>query len=219
MASKRNRRAPQETKAALKQLKRKGLYHGDLRKAPTRYAEKLVDEFADVLAGRAQVVAVPKRGIGKREASARARAIAEQFAGNIRAKENRLIVKVARPEEKAVYRPKAKEVVTRYTRPTGELITHKYVAPEAGRLPPLGEGESYALPFNRGKKGIEYVMRATEEDIMALANEYEKKIENPYRGATGFIQIAYPGKERRPTRHKAAAAGSNVVQLDTWRRK
>ena len=234
-SDKKNSAHTQEIKARLKVLKAKGLYSGDLRRAkPTRYATKLANDFADVAAGRAQVVKIAhsktSKNSGSKAAKAKARELAASFSTTMRAKGDRVIVRVANRGERAVYSAKEDTIVTRYQDTAGRTVTHEYIKPSNERLPALNDNERYALPFSRGKDGISYIERATEAEILALANEYETKKNNPYRDATSHIQIAYIGttrakpkapskpKQKRKSRAKPKPS-AEIVNLATERAK
>jgi len=202
-----------------------GLYSGDLRRAePSRYARKLANDFADVLNGRAQIVTIAKqksgRATGAKAARDKAKELASTFGTTMRAKGSKVIVRTASPGERAVYSRTSDTIVTRYKDQAGRIITHEYIKPGNERLPELGPDQTYALPFSRGKDGIFYIERATEEEILALANEYESKGKNPYRDATGHIQIAYIGTTRKkPKSAKRKKRTAEIVDINSARRK
>ncbi len=186
-----------ETRTKLKQLKRRGLYSGDMRrKEPTRYAKNLVKKFEGFFEGSTKIVSVPriksKRSKGVREASKTAREIATKFERLMFSVGNKLMVRTA--GEKVFYKPKTKSIITRRLRTTGVEETHEFVGID---LPDLNDDERYGIPLRRGKHPVEYLTRATKEEILALAEEYETREKNPYRGATGYIQIVYEGRKRK----------------------
>ena len=197
-SDKKNSAHTQEIKARLKVLKKKGLYKGDLRKAPTRYAAKLANDFADVASGRAQVVSIPvTKGRGSKAAFAKAHELAERFSGTMRAKGNKVIVRVSHTSEKPIYFSAKDTIATSYTDSAGRRMYHEYLHADGSALPILSNEQTYALPFSRGVDGISYTYRATEAEILELANQYETKEKNPYVGAIGHIQLVSIGAPAR----------------------
>jgi hypothetical protein len=195
--------ADQEKIDKLKFLKIKGLYNGDLRKKPTRYALSQIKKYEGVLSGREKVITAPSRKIAKE--------ISNNFPETTRFKGKKIIARTMHPSEKVFYSKKEKTIISRYKNKDGETITHEYVKPENGRLPELRENERYALPFARGAGNVAYIERASEEEILALANQYETKEKNPYRGATGHLQIVYPGTKRKRKARVKPPSGENVI--------
>jgi hypothetical protein len=187
----------QALKDKLKVLKKHGLYSGDLRKQPTRYAKSLIKKFDDVISGNAQVVKVPKTK-GEKQARAKARELADAFGDTVRAKGSHVIVKVKDKGEKARYvgGKQGGTIATTRTLESGTVLTHEYIRGGMEHLPPLRPGESYALPLKNGRS-IMYIYRAKEEEIYALANHYEHDPKKPYVGASQNIQIVYQGKRRK----------------------
>lgn len=200
MSSKKSKGAQASTRARVKKLKQAGLYTGDLRKPPTRYAKSLTKKYADVIEGRAKVVTVPKspgkRNKGVKAARQEARALADKFQGIMRNKLDKVIVRVSHPKEKVGYSKREQKVYTTINR-GGQVETHEYAVLKDGQLPPLEKDQAYGLPVRRSGGEIGYVMRATEAEILALANEYEMRPKHMYKGATGHIQIVYSGRLRR----------------------
>lgn len=214
MSSKKSGRGQsRDVKSGVKKLKQAGLYSGDLRKPPTNYAKSLTKKYADVISGRAKVVTVPKsptgRNTGTKAARAEARALADKFAGIMSSKQDKLIVKTSHPSEKVRYSKHEQKVYTEISR-SGQIETHEYTTFSNGQLPPLEKDQAYGLPVRRAGGEIGYIMRATEAEILALANEYEMRPKHMYKGATGHIQIVYSGRLRRHRKRKTKAK-SNVV--------
>ena len=129
-ADKRQRDA--ELRKSLKVLKRKGLYRGDLRKPPTRYARGLLKKFSDVISGRAAVVDVKRRADARLFARSDfltrgTRVVVPHFAG-----------------EGVTYSPKKTEFrVSGRTPGVTQIIK--------GRGGVAGPGQRYAIPMGRGK--------------------------------------------------------------------
>lgn len=221
----------QAAKPALAILKKSGLYKGDLRRSePSRYAVRLAEKFADVASGRAQVVAVPHiksgRSKGARAANERAASLASEFSTVMRSKGSRVIVRTAHESERAHYSRATQSIITTSTDAAGRRITREYVHTAAdGALPVLGENQAYSLPFSRGKDGVFYIQRADADEILAVANQYETKGINPYRNATGHIQIATIGNRPLPRKRKSRAKPktkrktAKVINLSDERRK
>ena len=70
MASKKSKRtqaalANKKARGELARLKELGLYRGNARKNPTRYAKEQIIKYRDVLEKRAKVITVPKRGAAR----------------------------------------------------------------------------------------------------------------------------------------------------------
>lgn len=207
MAKNKPRRTDAQVKSDLKILKKAGLYSGDLRKAPTRYGRGQAKKYADVIGGGAKVISVPvekqsHKNKGVKAAKAEARAVAADFPKTVRAKGNKLIVRVSRPSEVPTYSKKMKTLVIRHTNTAGQKLTYEYVRNlkvkelDQYGLPYLNKNETFALPLSRGREGIEYSYRASAQEIMEVINSYETK-KNPYRGAGDNIMIVYPGTSRK----------------------
>lgn len=243
----------QETKAGLKVLKAKGLYKGDLRKPqPTRYATKLVEEYRDVISGRAQVIKIGRSPTGRNKgiaaAKAKARELSSEYTKTVRSKGERIIVRTGRPDEKVYYSPAADTIVTQYRDAMGRKIEHEYVRQgtkredleeeyegepdqlaeaQADNLPNLKPGQTYALPLSQGYGGVHYEMRATKQEILDLAFQYEaatkrlksgRVVSNPYRDAVGHIQVVTIDapkrrRKRQPPKKRVSRTkrASNVV--------
>jgi hypothetical protein len=178
----------------LQKLKKLGLYSGDLRKKkPSKYAKKLVDDFADVLNDRAQVISIPrhatKKSSGKRAADRTARELANEFGEVMRSKNGKVIVKTTSDRERAFYSEKEKTILTRSRFGDDREIVRRYIRLKNGELPELKNNELYSLPFARGRNGVEYLNRAEKEEILKIAFQYGHKASNPYRGAINYIML------------------------------
>ena len=102
-----------EYKKSLKVLKRKGLYRGDLRKAPTDYSKRLARKYADVVQGHAAVFAIPQQATKKTKGAVAARteakSIADAYSEQVRSKGRHLIVKTVNSKDKITYDKKNHE--------------------------------------------------------------------------------------------------------------
>ena len=180
--------APQDIKAALKILKKKGLYSGDLRKAPTSYAKRMVRRYSDVVSGAAVVFSVPrhktKRSTGMAAARAEAKSLAEAYGLAVRAKGYHLIVNTVSPDDKVIYSPKKKLLEIERARGSDyveriELRKHMELQLQEDGTLELGirtlkDGESYVVPFNRGNGQIQYLYFADKDALLAMLNQYGK---------------------------------------------
>ena len=198
--SKQNPAKTQETKSKLKVLKKKGLYSGDLRKAPTRYAESLTRKFSDVLSGHAKVITVPhhagKKSKGIVAARKEASQLAEAYGLAVRNKGAHLIVKTVTPEDTISYSPKKKllEIVRKRSDDVEERIELRkhlsLVKRESGEfdldIRKLQNDESYVIPFNRGRGSIQYIYFADKAELMKVLNEYRSR----WEGMENFVSIA-----------------------------
>jgi hypothetical protein len=213
MSSKKSGGSQADTRSRVKKLKQAGLYKGDLRKPTTRYAKSLTRKYADVIEGRAKVITVPKtptkRSKGVKAARQEAEALANKFQGIMRNKLDKVIVRVSHPKEKVGYSKREQKVYTSISR-GDQIETHEYAVVQNGQLPALEKNQAYGLPVRRMGGEIGYIMRATEAEILALANEYEMRPKHMYKGATGHIQIVYSGRLRRHRKPRTKAK-SNVV--------
>ena len=185
---KRKAASRQETKAALKTLKAKGLYSGDLRKAPTDYARRLTRQYADVVKGSAHVISVPRRATktskGIVAARQEAKSLAEAYGLAVRNKGAHLVVKTVSPTDKVIYSPKKQLLEIERFRSSGikeriELKSHMYLAPQSDgtldwAIRDLRANESYAVPFNRGNGRIDYMYFGSKAELLAMLNEYGK---------------------------------------------
>lgn len=131
------RRQAKFQRKALKKLRHARLYTGaaDLRRKPSKYQKTVITKFMDYLTGSAKVVK-PKN--------------AKRYKKQFRVVGNKVLVPKRKGERVRVNR-KGEIVKSRYL--FGRRQVSKYVESKtvpAGRRP----GIQYALPFNRGKKGI-----------------------------------------------------------------
>jgi hypothetical protein len=194
-------------KPQLRKLKKLGLYTGEIPKGfvSTRQ-QNLVDQYTDVLKGRAKVIKVPDAGkfTSKKAREQRARELAKSMPTVVRKSGDKLIVRASREDERIRVDAKTGQLVSTHTNKRGEKITTAYI--QAGeKLPELQSGESYGLPFSRGTDGIEYMFRATEEEMLALINEYQAgDRKNPYRDALGYVVIRTNSAYKARTRNKVA---------------
>ena len=216
-----------ETKAALKVLKAKGLYSGDLRKAPTDYAARLTRQYREVVRGTAQVIRVPKvkagRATGAVAARKEARSLADAYSLAVRAKGAHLIVKSVSPSDKVIYSPKKKLLEIEHKLGMDyveriELRKHIELRVQGDGTLELGirdlkENETYTIPFNRGNGAIQYLQFADKERLLAFLNEYGRDRIDPrsrtggkikgWADAADFVSIAHR-REIKPRQRKAA---------------
>ena len=178
--------AQQDIKAALKVLKKKGLYSGDLRKAPTSYAKRLTRRYSDVVSGSAHVISVPrhetKRDKGVVVARTEAKSLAEAYGLAVRAKGHHLIVNTVSAGDKVIYSPKKKLLEIERARGSDyveriELRKHMELQQQRDGTLELGiralkDGESYVVPFNRGNGQIQYLYFADKDALLAMLNQY-----------------------------------------------
>lgn len=150
MASNKNKKQTQPKKwtpAALKvakseiaKLKKLGLYKGDARKKPTKYALGQINKFNEVLSGRAKVVTVPQRKH------------AREFTETYLTKFRKVVVPI-RPGEKLYYN-KTKGEIFSYNKEYGHTIRrifpkHALTEREARELQ-KGRNIRYAIPIGSG---------------------------------------------------------------------
>ena len=219
--AKKKSAAPSDTKAALKILKKKGLYSGDLRKAPTDYAKRLTRRYSDVVKGSAQVIAIPKIATAKNKGIVAARkdakSLAAEYSLAVRAKGNHLIVKSVSPSDKVIYSPKKKllEIEHKLGMDYVERIElRKHMALEVQEdgtldfgIRDLKENETYVVPFNRGNGAIQYLQFADKAALMAMLNEYGRDRIDPrskhgikikaWTDASDFVSIAHKRAVKR----------------------
>lgn len=190
----------QAAKSALKVLKRKGLYSGDLRKAPTDYAKRLARKYSDVVSGSSQVISVPrhatKRSKGVVAARKEAQSLAEAYGLAVRSKGAHLIVKTVTPEDRVIYSPRKKLIEIERQRTPDlveriELRKHMEISEnEDGTLDlsirKLRDGESYVIPFGRGRGGIQYLYFGSKTELMRVLNEYSQR----WGDMSDFVSIA-----------------------------
>jgi hypothetical protein len=183
--AKRSAKNSQHIKASLRVLKAKGLYSGDLRKAPTDYGKRLARKYSDVVTGQAVVTRVAakptKRGTGARAARLTAKSVADAYSTQIRAKGSRLIVQVPTSGTKAVYSPKrgivellqpqGKDTIIRIPLKSEGVLTVQPDNTVDVQFRPLKNNEAYYVPFVGKNGGVRYTPFA---DIQALKLAIER---------------------------------------------
>jgi len=129
-----------KAKSDLAALKKLGLYSGDARKQPTRYARDQIKKYSDVLAGRAKVVTLPKRKDAK------------TYTEIFRTKARKVVVP-ARKGEKFFYSKKSGEIFS-YNTEYGHAIRRifpKHALTEATAADlPKGKNIRFAIPIGTG---------------------------------------------------------------------
>lgn len=162
-----------KVKAQLKILKSKGLYSGDLRKAPTRYAKRQTRKFADVISGNAKVVTVKRTKIaGPKFAPAKYYTSRTYRKFGFVVKQRKVVIPI-QPGEK-VSLSKGRVKVTRQVR--GETYTRTPIPilnRDVNNLPELRANQRYLIPFARGRGKIDY-QTFTREELIRLVTEYAK---------------------------------------------
>jgi hypothetical protein len=133
-----------ETRARLKELKKHGLYTGDLRRSPTRYAKSLIGKFGDVLSGRAAVVKTTSR------------ATAKVYDKGYKTK-GKLVIVPTDPTRVFTFNKKTGEIEGRRTLPSGKVAVSRILPHQPGQTPafgpvPPGKTRWYSIMFRRGKK-------------------------------------------------------------------
>jgi hypothetical protein len=158
--SKTRQRVISRARKDLRELKKLGLFSGDLRKKPSRYGVKQTQKFADVLRKQSKVIEAPSRKIAKGHK--------EQF----KVKGRKIIVPVKKGE-KVLYSKKTGEIFT-YRREMG--VTIKGVYPKNAITPdnidslPQGKNIRYALPIGIGGR----MERMTFAELKALPAKYKR---------------------------------------------
>lgn len=156
------------TKHALAQLKRKKLYKGDARKAPTHYGKSLVAKLSDVLKGKAAVITTTRTTARKyREAGFKVRG-------------NKIIVPKEKGERYKI--SKSGEITSTRRTLTGQKVK-KHVEPSKREtvrdLPthaPNGNRYQYAVPFKRGRDAFERFRFPDKESLQHFMQPgYDKR--------------------------------------------
>lgn len=149
-----------QVKADLARLKKAGLYTGDLRKKPTRYALGQVRKYRDVLDKKSKVIVAPSQ----KEARA--------YKGVFKTKFRKIVVPVKKGER--VF----------YSKKSGELFSYRseYGRKVKRRFPkervtlanidnlPQGRNITYAMPIGIGGA----MERMTLSEVKAFAKKYSK---------------------------------------------
>lgn len=160
-----------KAKSDLARLKKLGLYKGDARKQPTRYALRQIKEYKDVLDKRAKVVTVPKRK--------HAREYTEVF----RTKYRKVVIP-ARSGEKFFYNKKSGEIFS-YNREYGHRIKrifpkHRVTADNVKDLP-KGKNIRFAIPIGKPGHRERFL---TFEDLAQFMGSYER-----YKDWQKYVEI------------------------------
>ena len=168
------KQATRETKAQLKELKKQGLYHGDLRKNPTRYAKSLIKKFSEVLGGRAAVV---KTG---------SKAAKEYKEGYQTSRDKVIVPKVA--GETFTFNKKTKRIESKYVMPGGERA-RSVIEPTRGKEPKppktkSGETVYYSIYFRQGKQ----IKRMFRTDDFGLLREFMAQYDS-YKNWVNYVRL------------------------------
>lgn len=171
------KQARAQVRKSLAILKAKGLYKPTApRAAPTRYAKSLITKYADVVAGKAFVVKIPK---------AASKDVREQY----RVRRGRAVV------SKDTFTDRA-----RFDRRSGGIVKYKSLkgggyfkfqnanVKSIDELPKLKKGQTYAIPFRQGRN-IEFQTRAGLDELIALINSYETRKTREGKEAKGYEDI------------------------------
>jgi len=153
-----------ENRERLKILKKQGLYSGDLRKKPTRYAKSLIHKFSDVIAGRATAVKLP-------DAKA-----AKPYAEGYKTKGDRVVIPTA-PGQTFRFNPKTAEIEGKRVLPTGKVAKSRILPREKGKLPgmgpiPPGKTRYYSIYFRRGTKLVLGYRTDSFAELQKFMEEY-----------------------------------------------
>lgn len=163
MAIKRHRKSKvgsfEKYRGDVKELKRLGLYKGDLRKPITEHAARQAKQFSDVISGKATAVKAPRH-------------VAREFKQTFKTKYRKVVIP-RREGEKVIYDKKSGRIVSfreQYGRRITRIIPpHAVTADNVGSLP-QGPDIRYVIPI--GAPG--HVERfATFDDLAHFMQAYE----------------------------------------------
>lgn len=180
----------QQEKRDLSRLRKRGLYRPkNPRAKPTKYAKQLLKKFRPLLEGKASVVTVPASKKSKGWKAAREASIPETGVHAVR---NKLVVP-KHAHETVKWDKKAKSFYytfwssdhkRHYTyRPLGRRITRPSQIHYPDYKGKIGRGEiqlkpnqRIAIPFSRGRRGIEWATDiSNEDDWRAFWGEYKDR--------------------------------------------
>lgn len=200
MASDKSKLTNKQYKSALRVLKKRGLYSGDARKAPTKYAKGLVNKLRDVVQGRAAVVTIKKQSRPSK------RFVGPIIPGGIKTtrtfrnlgfitKRNKVVVPINTARgERATYNKK-RNIITRTTKANGEIYRRFRIPFKRGtpvdRLPELKDNQRFSIPFNRGRRGVDF-QNYTRDELMQIIAQYtlpDAKGEIRWEDIEDFIYI------------------------------
>jgi len=166
-------------------LKSKGLvskYKDARKQAPTRYMREQVKKYSDVLAGKAQVVHVPRTKQAK------------QFADKFRTKGKTVVIPIEQGE-RVHYDKRANEMIG-VRRVQGRKVRKAYTSgkmEDVIRLPELKRGQLYQIEFANGQTW----RFDSKADLVAFMYPYEhpeqkpnqKYKRTPWRTWKQYVQI------------------------------
>lgn len=149
----------------LRELKRKGLFAGNVRR-PSKYGMKQARVYDDVISGRASVISVPSH----KKASS--------YKGAFRVKGNKVVV----PKEKGetVRYDKKRGVITGVREAYGKRIRKDITPQKAGSvwdLPAERKGQLYTIPFRQGT-GIVRFTFSTRSELAKFMSGYNDRWPN-----------------------------------------
>lgn len=149
----------------------------DLRKSPSKSTTNLIKKYADVLAGKAAVVRIPKSE-------------KKRFKGIFPVVGDTIIVPKVKGERNVRYDPKAGEVVSKVKR--GKRTYNKVIFRDLDKLKePSGDRQRYfSVPFKRGKgrKGkIDYQTYDSLNELKLFMNTYVE--DGRYKDWARYVQI------------------------------
>lgn len=138
----------------------------------TKYMRGQVRKFADVLAGKAKAVHVPKR------------ADAKQFAEKFRTKGKTIVVPVTAPGEKFSYSKKTGEI--RGTKTLGGKKIKRRISskPVGKETAPISGNVLYTIPIGNSRQSFD-----TWEDLVLFMEPYETNPRNPYKEWMKYVEI------------------------------
>lgn len=173
-----------QVRAKLSQLKKIGLYNGNLRrKQPTKYGKSVLNKYMDVLEGKAHVVTVKPVSGSKAKGNRLAK---QEFGATQRVVRNKVVIKGSGAET-ARFAPKTKDIRLTRTNAQGETYTRiviKKTIRTKDDLPKLKKNQSFRIPFNRWGETA-YIYRIDADELWALVQEYEGK----YKGILRNVEV------------------------------
>jgi hypothetical protein len=143
----------------VKELKRLGLYKGDMRKPITRYAAREAKRFEDVLTGKAAAVKAPKP-------------VAKEYRQEFKAKYRTVIIP-RRQNEKVFYDKKSGRVISfreDYGRKITRIIPAHAITPDNVGTLPSGPNVKYVIPLGPSGSVVRF---DTWEDLAQFMHQYE----------------------------------------------
>lgn len=150
-----------QARIALKKLRDLGLYTGDLRKRPTKYALKKIDQFAPVLSGAAKVVQPkdPKR------------------FKNIFQTVGKNVIVPRRKGERISVDPKTGEIVSKRKVGNRTVTTRGLQIKRGEKIPKPAKERNvqYAIPFNASGGGVNWMRFPNWDELQKFMAGYDYK--------------------------------------------